>query len=279
MKNYIFFALSLLGLGACNLSKEIELDLPEYTDQPVVECYLEPGKPFRLLLTHSSAYFAPLGFDSNFVQNTLLQGAIVTISYRGQTDTLYNNSSFELSPFKLYNYTGLNIVSDTSGIEYKLNISLPKGGGDISAKTKMLPFQPIDSVVIQWNIVDTSARALTYITDDLKTTDFFRRILNISSLDSVPEQDFVWTDRVSTTSLVVFGTGFDLWTGNNVINTVYHIDQDYYDYLESVQLAILANLNPFAQPSAIKSNVSGSANPAGIFTCLVFDRDSTLVKM
>ncbi|MEI6409326.1 MAG: DUF4249 domain-containing protein [Bacteroidota bacterium] len=279
MKNYIFFALSFIGLSACNLSKEVELDLPEYTDQPVVECYLQPGKHFRLLLTHSSAYFEPLGLDSSFVQKTLLQGATVTITYSGQTDTLYNNNSFELSPFKLYNYTGHNIVSDTPGIEYQLKIILPNGGGDISAKTKMLSFQPIDSVVIQWNLIDTSARALTYITDDLKTTDFFRRTLNINSLDSVPEQDFVWTDRVSTTSLIVFGTGFDLWTGNKVINTVYHIDQDYYDYLESVQLAILANLNPFAQPSGIKSNVSGSANPAGIFTCLVFDRDSTLVKM
>jgi hypothetical protein len=279
MKQTLLFTLTLLGLGACNLSKEVELDLPEYHDQPVVECYLEPGKPFRLLLSHSSAYFEPLGLDSSFVQNTLLQGATVTISYGNHIDTLYNTTSFEPNPFKLYNYTGLNIVPATAGTEYQLTIKLPKDGGDITAKTKMLPFIPIDSVVIQWDLADTSARALTYITDNIHTTNYFRRLLNINSLDSIPEQDFVWTDRISTTPQIVFGTGFDLWTGNVVINTIYHIDQDYYDYLESIQLAILANLNPFAQPSAIKSNVTGSGNPTGIFTCLVFARDSTLVIM
>lgn len=278
MKYNLIFALFILIAGACNLSKELELDLPEYIDQPIVECYLEPGKPFRLLLSHSSAYFEPLGLDSSFIQNTLFQGATVTISYGTQTDTLYNIPSFEPSPFKLYNYTGLNIVPDSVGLAYQLNIKLPNGGGDISAKTKMLAFVPIDSVVIEWNTEGTYVRALTYITDDTKTNDFFRRLLNRNSLDSIPEQDLVWTDRISATPQIVFGTSFNFRVGNNIINTIYHIDKPYYDYLESIQLAILANLSPFAQPSLIKSNLSGSANPSGIFTSLVYDRDSTQIQ-
>jgi hypothetical protein len=62
-----------------------------------------------------------------------------------------------------------------------------------------------------------------------------------------------------------------------VYNTVCHITEDYYNYFESVQLAVIGNLNPFAQPSPIKSNVQGTANPLGIFTCLVYDRDTTVV--
>jgi hypothetical protein len=63
-----------------------------------------------------------------------------------------------------------------------------------------------------------------------------------------------------------------------VFNAVFHISREYYDYVESVQLATVGNVNPFAQPSAIRSNVSGSANPLGIFTCLVYDRKRTIIK-
>ena len=104
-----------------------------------------------------------------------------------------------------------------------------------------------------------------------------RRLLNYSSLDSVPEQDFLVTDRLSTEPQIVFGTGYELTTGDTVFNTLLHIEPAYYDYYESVLLAIQGNQNPFAQPSPIKSNVAGSANPLGIFTCLVYDRDTTVI--
>ena len=52
----ILFSALLMG---CNLEQEIELDLPEYDSRPVVECYLEAGKPFSLLLSQSSPYFDP----------------------------------------------------------------------------------------------------------------------------------------------------------------------------------------------------------------------------
>ena len=42
---------------ACNLEKEIEIELPEYGGQIALECCLEPGKPYRLTLTRSTAYF------------------------------------------------------------------------------------------------------------------------------------------------------------------------------------------------------------------------------
>lgn len=272
------FPLAVLAFTACNLSKEVDIDLPEYNSQPVVECYLEPGKPFRLLLTRSYGFFDPFGLDSSFFQKVLLQDAVVTVSYNGQTDTLYNMFSLDASPLKVFNYTGLNIVPATPGIDYTLNISLPDNGGDITGTTVMLPRVPIDSVVVEFNPeVDSVARALTYITDDPTTKNFYRRILNYYSLDSIPEQDFLADDRILTTNKLAFGTGYELAEGDTVYNTVIHITPDYYNYYESVQLAIFGNLNPFAQPSPIKSNVRGSANPLGIFTCLVYDRATTVV--
>ncbi len=278
MKNILFLALVCTALS-CNLTQDVEIDLPEYTPQPVVECYLEPGKPFRLLLTRSYSFFDPFGLDSTFIEKTVIQGATVTITYDGKTINLPNIPSIETNPIKLFNYTASEIVPATVGTNYVLNINLPDGGGNITAQASMLSFVPIDSIVIQWLPErDTLARALMYLTDDLNTSDYYRRLLNYSSLDSVPEQDIVTPDRFSTTSQIAFGTAYELKEGDTIFNTIYHIEKPYYDYLESVQLAILANFNPFAQPAAIKSNVTGSANPLGIFTTLVYDRDTTILK-
>lgn len=268
-----------LSLAACNLTKDVEIELPEYDRQPVVECYLEPGKPFRLLLSQSYGFFDPFGLDSTFLQKTLLQGAVVTISYSGHTDTLANQTSLALDPLKIFNYTGKNTVPATPGIEYTLSIVLPDNRGNISGRTTMLPFVPIDSVVVQFSPDrDTLARLLTYVTDDVSTPNFYRRLLNYATLDSLPQQDFVFSDRTSTGTKIAFGTGYDLLRGDTAFNTIFHISREYYDYLESVQLAVVGNINPFAQPSAIRSNVSGSANPLGIFTCLVYDQKMTVVK-
>jgi hypothetical protein len=277
---YLFPIAAILLLAACNLTKDVNITLPEYDIQPVVECYLEPGKPFRLLLTRSYGFFDPLGIDSTFIQRTLWQGATATITYNGQTDTLRNVNSFEINPVKFYNYTGSNIVPSTPGIQYDLHIHVPDRG-EITAHTTMLSLVQIDSVVINWDgKTDTTARAraLTYITDDLKTSDYYRRIYNKHSIDSMPKQDFLSTDALSTNATIAFGTGYSIKEGDTIFNTICHIDKAFYDFRLSVSLALQGNDNPFAQPSSIRSNVSGSANPLGVFTCLVYDRKMNVVK-
>jgi hypothetical protein len=277
MKNIpVYFGLLVLVLGACNLTKDVAIELPEYARQPVVECYLEPGKPFRMLLTQSYSFFDPLGLDSSFLEKTLLQGATVNITYNNKTINLPNQLSFESSPLKLFNYTASQLVPADPGVEYTLNITL-SDGKTVTGKTIMLPLVQIDSVPVQFNPTkDTLAQTFMYITDDLSTVDFYRRMLNYGTLDSVA-QDFVTSDRFSTTSKVVFGMGYDLTVGDTVFNTIFHITPEYYDYIESVQLAVASSFNPFGQPSVIKSNVTGTAVPLGIFTCLVYDRDTTII--
>jgi hypothetical protein len=276
---YNLLLLSVLPFFACNLTRDVELDLPDYDSQPVVECYLEPGKPFRLLLSRSYAFFDPFGLDSTFVEKTIIQGATVTIAYQGKTVNLLNIPSFEQSPLKFFNYTAPDIVPATPGVVYFLNIQLPDNRGNISGTTAMLPIVPIDSVVVQWSPeTPNRARALTYISDEVTQTNFYRRILQERSLDSIPAQDFLVSDRFSSTTTLAFGTGFEYLPNTTIYNTIYHIDQAYYNYLESVQLALVANLNPFAQPSTIKSNVSGTADPIGIFTSLAYDRDTLIFK-
>jgi hypothetical protein len=275
---------SLALLASCNLEKEIDLELPEYSNQPVVECYLEPGQPFRLLLSQSASFFAP--FDTNlvnFLDNISIKGADVNIRYDGNTIHLEEGTYVDPVNFKVYNYASDQVVPDDFPGSFELEIIL-QDGEFISGTTSILPVVAIDSVVIQFpntgNPRDTLARVLTYLTDpDMGVENFFRRHLHWNSLrDSIPYQDFISSDDFSDNELVTFGTGFEFPEGDSVINTIYHISPEYFNYLESVFTAIQANGTPFGQPSTIVSNVEGNAEPLGIFTGLNYDRVTTIIK-
>jgi Domain of unknown function (DUF4249) len=280
---YSFFALLTLfvvfSFSACNLEKEIEIDLPDYKAQAVVECYLEPGKPPVMLLTQSSDFFAP--FDTSladFVNRIVLQGATAVVRYNGITDTLINEFYLDAPSGRFYNYVGSQDIPATPETRFDLEIKLADGN-TITSSCVMVRRTPIDSVVIEWDPNrDTLARALTYITDDKNKVEYWRRILNYGSLnDSLPEQDFLVRDNFNANTKIAFGDSYILKEGDTVFNTIHSVTEDYLNYLESVQLAVAGSLNPFASPSPIKSNVQGTSNPMGIFSPLVYDRVRTIV--
>ena len=63
-----------------------------------------------------------------------------------------------------------------------------------------------------------------------------------------------------------------------IINTIYSIDNAYFDFLQSIDFAIQSNGNPFGQPSPIISNLSGTAEAIGIFTGITYDRRETIIE-
>ncbi|MCB0376294.1 MAG: hypothetical protein KDD04_10275, partial [Sinomicrobium sp.] len=77
---------------------------------------------------------------------------------------------------------------------------------------------------------------------------------------------------------VVFGTGYEFDFGNTVINTLFHIDRSYFEFLESVNNAVQSNGNPFGQPNPINSNLGGTARSIGIFTGLAYTREQTFIE-
>ncbi|MEZ4958751.1 MAG: DUF4249 domain-containing protein [Saprospiraceae bacterium] len=281
MKQFIFVSAAILLtlLMACgNLEKEINLDLPAYDSQYVVECYLEPGQPFSLLLTRSFAYFDPFPTDlQQFVENLLVDSAAVTITHNGVAYELPNQIYPNLATGKIYNYYNPALVPQDYDSDFSLKITTPDGR-TITATTRLLPVVPIDSVVVQFDEKrDTLARVLTYLTDDTSTEDYYRRMYHLNSLDSIPRQDFTTFDDFVDNGRIVFGTPFDFKEGDTIYNTIFHIDRAYFDFWESVINAVNANGNPFSQPTAILSNVKGDANAIGIFTGLSYDRDTTII--
>ncbi len=269
--------LVLLSAAACNLEREIEIELPAHESVPVVECYLEPGKPFTLLLTRSTSYFAPFPQDDlEFLTGILEDSAEVVIRHNGTTYELQNTLGANPATFKVFNYYHpAPVPADYEG-DFELDIRL-KDGRTIRARTRLLPVVPIDSVVVEFDGNDM-ARVLTYFTDPPDTEDYYRRMLHESSLDSLPLQDFVATDQFLDKDVGVFGSGFQFSEGDTVINTLFHIEKAYADFLESLDDAVHANGNPFAQPSTIISNLEGDAGAIGIFTGLSYDRVVTIIS-
>ncbi len=280
MKNVIYLYISafIMFLFSCGgLEKEIDLELPIYESQIVVECYLEPGEPFALALTKSAAYFDPIPLDDfEFIENILEDSAEVSIQYNGQIIELSNQIYFNFETGKIFNYFSSSIVPNDTQSEFTLNIKT-KDGREVFAKTQILPIVPIDSVVVEFSSeVDSVARVLTYLTENPLEDNYYRRMLHIGSLDTIPDQDFTTNDDFVDDNIIVFGSGYDFREGDTVINSIFHIDREYYDFLESIFFAVDANGNPFGQPAAINSNVEGDA--IGIFTGLSVDRNLVIIE-
>lgn len=275
--SWILGGMILLGLGACNLDQPIDLQLPEYESRLVIECYLEKGEPFSLLLTRSSGYFDPFGLTGNQLLSGLLEGgAAINIKQGDKVYKLENNLTLDRFTGKFFNYSLDLPVPENYDEPFELEITTEKGEF-IRASTRLLPAVPIDSVIIDYEPEEKEmARVLTYFTDVPSQTNFYRRMLHQTSLDSLPFQDFTTSDRV-VEDVVVFGTRYAFEQGDTILNTLFHISEEYYNFLESVQGAIQANGNPFAQPSPIISNIESEVNAFGIFTTLNYDRRLTIV--
>jgi hypothetical protein len=267
--------ISLLFLQACNLEREVNIELPDYKNQPVVECYLEAGKPYRLLLSQSFAYFDQFDFDNPAA--ALINDAIVIVRYKDQEVILNNQIFLDLETGKVANYGSTTLIPEDFNEDFFLEISL-KDGTLLSAQTKLLPVVPIDSVIVEFNPSGTKARALTYFTENQNQINWYRRMLNFGSLDSIPLQDFVLDDDFFDTSLGVFGSGFGFEEGDTLIHTLVHIKEPYYKYLNTLNQSISANINPFGQPGLIESNIMGTKPAIGIFTGLSLHRDTVIIS-
>ena len=275
---YICTLVVLIGIFSCNLENEIEIELPEYDSQVVVEAYLEPGKPFNLLLSRSSAFFDPFNTQSfeTFLDEVLENDADVRIRYNGIEVILGNALYADPKTGIISNYVAGDIVPEILDTRFELDILL-SNGDEIQSSTTILPKVPFDSLVVEYSD-KARARIITYLTDIPEQENYFRRVLSIGTLDSLPDQDFLVEDKLSDNGVIAFGTGFEFLPGDTVINSLWHISKEYFDFLESVVFSVQANLDPITQPGMIISNVYGSANPLGIFTGISLTRDTTIIE-
>ncbi len=269
-------AILLLGMAACaNLEREINLNLPSAPSQLVVECFLEDGQPYRLLLTETVDYLAAPTLPD-------ILDALVIITHNGLSDTLIYAPFVDEETNKIYNYVAKRtdqVVDIDAGGVYDLRIVDGKGRS-ITASTRFLPFTPIEEITwefedVRQEIKDDSARALLLVRYPLLDSEpHFRIVIQKDSLTAEPEVDFVTRSTFSTNNLVSIGTAYRFLPDDTVYVTLYRLEKPHYDYLRSIDQAISANGNPFGQPATILSAVQGGI---GIFAAWNFDRQQVVI--
>ncbi len=260
---FLFFIVSVLGLSSC-LQKQIDIKLPPFKSQLVVEGYLEKGKPFQVAVSQTSNFFAAPDLSKVF-----LAKATVILSYDNVVDTLVYNPIPDLQHLKWFNYKLKNngIIPLTVGTSYYLKV-IDSTGRVATAQTSWRDSVPIDSVKEIYTRqtstrVDTVMRV--YFKDPVATEDYYRFVaINHTKNDSVRVDNYA-SDQLLNGQTISLSTGRRYQKGDTCDITLYRIDNPYYTFLATSEQADNANGNPFASPAAIISNISGGT---GIFTAL-----------
>jgi len=246
-------------LFSCSLEREIDVNLPVYEKQLVAEFYMERGQPVKVLLTESDPYFDTLRFP--FVTN-----ATVILNAGNRTDSIPFSPVIDIETRKIYNYGRPDyLISDTS-VEYSVTIR-DSIGRLLKGNTRFLPLPDVDTIEVRYSQdTDSLVSFLIWLNDIPDQTNFYRIIMNEDSLTGSPAVEFTFTDNGLDGKRFPVGTSYRFKRNHKMHIRVYHIEQQYYNYLRSMEAASRANGNPFAQPATILSPMKGQG--FGIFTTL-----------
>ncbi|MFN8397928.1 MAG: DUF4249 domain-containing protein [Bacteroidia bacterium] len=273
--NHIQLALWFLVATAtvgCNLEKEVEIEIPQYDREIVAECFMEVGKPFRLLVSESVGFFE--GTDTPTVT-----GAQVIISHAGIHDTLTEGLFVDPEGFKIFNFASANIVPADYNTEYSLTLKVPDGR-EITGTAHVMPKAELLPMTASYNA--DSMASVTVRWPDIAGEKNYYRIAMFKGKVYEPNPDnegtlwldFTLDDRIGDGEMFTIATLFDFNPGDTIISRLYHISYDYWSYLNSLDDATSSNGNPFAQPGTIHSTVTGGI---GAFTGYHYDQDTLII--
>lgn len=263
--------LAVAALSSCDLQKNIEVELPALPAQLVVECYLENGEVPRLTVTETVPYLAtpePVVPTDATVQLTLPGGQVETLRFLPGLDPVSR---------KAFTHSGTRRLVARPGDTFRLEVTDTKGRRVTGTATVPAPI-PIDSVEYAFNSRPPEFReayVLTNFRDPAGIGDYYRLQVHRDSIGPASEVDYDVEDRLNDGKPFTLGTSYRFDPGDTLLVTLYHLDQPYYLFRQSVSDAQSANGNPFSQPSAIKSTVEGGV---GVFTVLSYDRKQLIIR-
>lgn len=253
------YILVLLTTACNNLEKIIDVALPAYDKKLVVECYIIPNKPYKLLLTQSVSYFddASLPFV-NFAK--------VYITHAGITDTLTFNMVIDTISQKIYNYTSKNIAKVDAKQPFALFVE-DNEGKTVTATTTLPPPLIVDSVNYIFKNNDTTNEALikAFISTKVGEENIFRFFLNIKDSMGGNSSNRIFNNRFAQNQQIATFTTYRFKTNDSIWVNIQRINLEYSEYYNSTRGAFNANVSPFSQSVRLKSNINGGI---GIFTAL-----------
>jgi hypothetical protein len=278
--------LTLLA-GCKSLQNDVNVPLPYYANQLVVEAYLENGVVPRVAITESVPYLdegqaaaagsvvLPL---PNGLRVQLPVDVAVTLTLPGgQPMPLRFRPGLDSTTGKYYTHIGTAPLVARAG--QQLGLDAQDQRGRHVTGTAIVPTRiRMDSATYKFNGLsgeDKRAYFLTRWTDPAATNDFYRLMLHKGKPSNNSETDADISDRLFNGLSYSQVTRYRFRQGDTITATLYRIDSLYYNFRQSIRDARNANGNPFAQPSGIRSTVQGGI---GVFTVLVSDKRTVILK-
>lgn len=278
----------LVGLAGCGaLQNDVNVPLPYYANQLVVECYLQNGEVPRLTITESVPYLdegqaAAAGSQILKLPNgqnvQLPTDVAVTLTLPGGRPLpLRYKPGYDAATGKFYTHVGSAPLLAQAGQQFGFDAQ-DKRGRHLTATTIVPTFIPIDSVKYKYNDLtgdNKKAYFQTSWTDPGASADYYRLMLHKGKPANNSETDRDISDQLFNGQPYAQVSSYRFRPGDTITATLYHLDSLFYAFRLSVNDARNANGNPFAQPSAIHSTVQGGL---GVFTVLVSDERRVVLK-
>ncbi len=271
MRSRLFLFALICGcclMAAC--SRDYDVDLPAHQSELVVECYLEDGQPLRAIVTESTALL-----DTSLVPPVVLD-AVVSISYGGRTDTLLPFIYLDSARNRIYNYGSNTVVKAQygSGAVYRIDV-VDKSGRHAFGTTRFIPPVPISNISAEFND-DGEASMNTSFADNPGQKNYYRLVLMRNSRQDSIQQNRLFSDELANNvGEIVVRSRNRYRAGDSLHATLFHLDADFYQYLNTSQNAGSALVNPFAASGEVISNIQGGR---GVFAALSYATKSIRVE-
>jgi len=257
--NRLILLISIISFIAQGCSKaDIDVLIPEGPGNIVVEGYITPGYPSELTLT-----------ESNTLNDDLVLLAIWNAQVKISTDTgtmiaqniLYNKSDRHI----VVNYGCRDTVRQDSHSFFNLNITT-KDGRSVQASTKIVSSVKIEKVELN------NDNIVVYHNLSTDTSKYFKlSIDNYKKGNPVLTKNVLYDQNNSNSTSCVMPLSKYKNDADSIVVRLFHIQKEYYDYLNSVENASSAFFDPLLNPETIKSNINGGI---GIFTYYTLDKFS-----
>jgi len=262
-----FFGFFLL-LASCE--KDIEIVLPEAERKIVVEGHIEQGDYPYVILTKSSAYFAPV--DSATIANTVVYGAFITVFDGSTTDTLIQTFDLNYFPPVLYRAQKMKGVI---GKTYSLTVLAE--GKTLTASTVIPDTIPLDSLWFKVEVPKDSLGFLyAHMSDPGGQKNAYRWFAKRAGKDSkfLAPLGSAFDDKFFAGKSFDFfynrGTEYNstkeddnneergYFKKGDVITVKFcTTDDESFLFYRTFETEAASNGNPFAAPTTIQTNIKG----------------------
>ncbi len=297
MKKTIYLLSIISLLFSC--TKEVEIEIPGYKEQLVIDGSIETGQPPIVLLTKSSDVYAPTDLSAFF--NSFVSGAQISVSNGTTTvdlieicsdnippgnealvSELLGVSIDELANFHICGYTSFDpSIFGEIGKTYTLSVTFEDQ--TYTAETKIEQPNPLTNVF--WKPdgdLTTHGFSWATLADPPDQFDAYKwevKRINLdidgNPMDANFDEPFgpVFDDKFFD------GMTFDFFydnpfgyedgvlddyaglyeLGDTIVIKFSKIDENVYEFLEKKYIQLATAGNPFATPTNIPNNISGDA--------------------